>query len=894
MANSRKSKADALLDEIKDERGGRLKIFLGAAPGVGKTFAMLSAARELKRQGTAVVVGLVETHGRVETEALIEGLEVLPRRVLQYQGREINEFDVDAALAVRPQLLLVDELAHRNAPGSRHERRYQDIADLLDAGIDVYTTVNIQHLESLNDVVLQISGVRVRETVPDAFFDRARDIVLIDLPPRELIARLQQGKVYLPELASSALDRFFTASNLTALRELAVQAVADRVDADLREYQLAHGGGPVPVRRRVLVAIDGSENSEYLVRVARRIAERRQAPWTVVYVERGKIGADDERALRLDGALRLARRLGADTEVLRGFDVVDELLGFAARNSVATIVIGRTRERPLARLFNRTLTQQLLMRGAHFELTIVATPMARARSRRAIKTVAGPWRDYVFALAVSAAAFVLATLADRILSVANLSQIFLIAVLVVAVRSRMAVAVFTAVVCFLGYNFFFAPPRYTFTITNGNDALTVILFLTTALICSRLATRLSAQVHLLRAANAHAQVLGKLGQRLTAAADAGQVCDIGARTLAAALQSEVAILMRDPITTTLSIAAARPSSFVLGNTDRAAADWALVHQQPAGRFTDTLNASTCWLLPLPDESQSLGIAAIRFDRDNELLTPQHRELATAIVQDIAQALARTRLADALENSRVQGETERLRAALLASVSHDLRSPLSAMLGSAESVQRYGEQMSPSERDELLSGIVMEGQRLDRYIQNLLDMTRLGHGGLTLQRDWVALDEIVGACAQRMRKLFPDVRVELNLETGLPLLYVHPALIEQALFNILENAAKFSPPQAAVQLRASVTGAKLQIDVTDAGPGIPDDERARIFDMFYSVERGDRGKHGTGLGLSICQGMIGAHGGSVEALAGDAGRGTTIRILLPISAQPAADPRSDTE
>jgi two-component system, OmpR family, sensor histidine kinase KdpD len=885
---SRRAKADALLEQIEREEAGQLKVFLGAAPGVGKTFAMLSAARELKRQGIDVLVGLVETHGRAETEALLEGLALLPRRAAGTGGQAHDEFDVDAALARRPQLILVDELAHRNVPGSRHERRYQDIEELLAAGIDVYTTVNIQHLESLNDVVQQITGVRVRETVPDAFMDRAGDVVLIDLPPRELIARLRQGKVYLPELAASALERFFTASNLTALRELAVQAVADRVDADLREYQAAQGSGPVPVRRRVLVAIDGSENSEYLVRVTRRIAERRHAPWTVVHIDAGRARKDADHDTRLDAALRLARRLGGTTETLQAVDVVDELLGYAGRNSVATLVIGRTRERPLARLFNRTLTQQLLMRGAHFELTIIATPMARARARRALQqTPKTPLRDYGFALIVSLIALVLAHLADRVLSVSNLSQLFTVAVLIVAVRSRMSVAVFSAVICFLGYNFFFAPPRYTLAIANGGDALTVVLFLATALICSRLATRLSVQVKMLREANAQAGVLGRLGRELAAAADAGQVTAIGAKTLAQAFDAEVAVLTPDPGTGLLSTAAAVPASLVLSATDRAAADWSLNHDQPAGRYTDTLNAATCWLLPLTDDGARLGALAIRFDAEETVLSSQRRDLIQAIAHDIAQALARTRLADELESARLQGETERLRAALLSSVSHDLRSPLAAMLGSAESLQRYGARLGEGERDELLGGIVSEGQRLDRYIQNLLDMTRLGHGTLKLARDWVSLDEIVGSCLLRLRKIYPETPIEREHPAEeMPLLYVHPALIEQALFNIIENAAKFSPPGAPVRIRYEKTGEDIRIDVIDAGPGIPAEERGRIFDMFYSVERGDRGKQGTGLGLSICQGMIGAHGGSVEALPGDGGAGTTIRVTLPAAGVPA--------
>ncbi|WP_266160200.1 DUF4118 domain-containing protein, partial [Dyella silvatica] len=499
---SREARADALLGTSYDDQNRKLKIFLGAAPGVGKTFAMLSAARELKRQGVDVVVGLVETHGRVETQALVEGLEVLPRRKVNYRGKDFTEFDLDAALARRPAVLLVDELAHRNLPGGRHERRWQDIAELLDAGVEVYTALNVQHLESLNDQVRRITNVTVRETVPDAFLDRARDIVLVDLPPRELIQRLKQGKVYVPETAAAALDAFFSPTNLGALRELAVDTVAGHVDSDLREHMLARGG-VMPVRRRVLAAIDGHSQSEYLVRVARRIAERRGSPWSVAFVDTGAT-LDKARRERVDAAMRLARRLGGDTVVLRGHVIADELIAHADRDGVGQIIVGRTRERPVVSFFGRSLVQRLLRRGAHLELTIIATPAERAQARRLLRMPGGRGRrdEYAYATLAVSIAFGLSFLADRYLSVANLSLIFLTAVLVVAVRTRMAVAVYTASMCFLGYNFFFAPPRYSLTIASPDDVLAVCLFFVAALVCSRLATRLASQVESMRAAHA--------------------------------------------------------------------------------------------------------------------------------------------------------------------------------------------------------------------------------------------------------------------------------------------------------------------------------------------------------------------------------------------------------
>src|SRR4249919_443178 len=492
MSSDRAAQADALLDTLQRERSGQLKVFLGAAPGVGKTYAMLSAARELRRQDVDVVVGLVETHGRAETQALLEGLELLPRQAVAYKSQQLTELDLDGLLARKPRVAIVDELAHHNAPGCRHERRYQDIEELLDAGIDVYTTVNIQHIESLNDIVRQITGVRVRETVPDSFLDRARDVVLVDLPPRELIERLQQGKVYVPEQAASALQAFFSPSNLTALRDLAVQQVADRVDADMREQMTARGAGAVPVRRRVIAAIDGFDNSEYLVRVTRKIAERRQAPWTVVYIDTGRI--DAERQRMVETCFALARRLGGDCVLLRGTSVVDELLAHASRNAVSTIVIGRTRERPFARMFNRTLTQQLLQKGAHFELTIINTPYARARARRVLEgnslrgTVLLP--EVAYATFATLLAVLAATAAEQLLAFDDLSLIFITAVLFVAVRTRMAVAVYAATLCFLAYNFFFIHPRYTFYIASGSGVVTVAMFLVVALICGRLANHL--------------------------------------------------------------------------------------------------------------------------------------------------------------------------------------------------------------------------------------------------------------------------------------------------------------------------------------------------------------------------------------------------------------------
>ncbi|OZI71206.1 sensor histidine kinase [Bordetella genomosp. 12] len=886
MNANRETKADALAGALRRQDAGRLTVFLGAAPGVGKTYAMLARARDLRRQGIDTVVGIVETHGRSETAALVEGLELVPRRRLPYQGRLLEELDLDAVLARRPRVALIDELAHRNAPGSRHERRWQDVIELLDAGIDVYTTVNIQHLESLNDIVYRITGVRVGETVPDAVLDRLRDIRLVDLPARELIERLHQGKVYLPEQAEQALQSFFSPANLAALRELAMQTAADHVEEDLRESQAARGLPGLALRRRVLIAIDGMGASEYLVRAGRRIAERRDAPWSVVTVQASGT-VSPQRQAELDRAFTLARHLGADTEVLHGAHVADALLDHAEHGGASTLVVGRTRERPIARMFNRTLTQQLLQRGAHYELVIISAPPARARARQSAANAPRPGRqDILPAVAAAAAATLLAWIAERWAGLEDLSMVFIVAVVLVAARTRMAAAVLAALLCFLAYNFFFIEPKLTLFISARQGLTTVSLFLVAALVAGRMASQLRTQVLALRSANAHATVLQNLGRQLSVAADLGEVLHAGRL----ALERSLGV----PAWLAVDAASQADDDPSFAPIDRAAADWVLQHGQPAGRHTDTLAGAAWWFLPLRSGATIIGALGLKFGAAPARATTQARRLAEAMAGDIAQAALRTRLVSDLESARVANETERLRSALLSSVSHDLRSPLAAMVGSASSLANYASAMSEDDRKSLLDTILLEGDRLDRYIQNLLDMTRLGHTGLTLNRDWIGVDELVGSAVARLRRYQPDVTLRLDLAAGLPPIWVHPALIEQALFNVLENAAKFSPPSAGIDVAARQAGDSLQLDVRDRGPGIPPPERRRVFDMFYSVERGDRGHQGTGLGLTIAQGMVGAHGGHVEALPGPDGTGTLIRLTLPLLEPPRPLPPSDAD
>lgn len=912
MGAERSEQADALLGELKRQAAGRLTVFLGAAPGVGKTYAMLARARELHIKGVDVVVGIVETHGRSETQAMVDGLPIVPRKLVTYRDRQLEELDLDGLLARRPAIALVDELAHRNVPGSRHERRWQDVEELLDAGIDVYTTVNVQHLESLNDLVHQITGIRVSETVPDAIFERLRDIRLVDLPARELIERLNQGKVYLPEHAAQALQAFFSPSNLTALRELAMQTVAEYVDADLRESRAARGLEGIAIRSHILIAIDGRGHSEYLVRAGARIAERRGAPWSVVTVDTGRSAdaalpaaepgttapapgrtarEEQQRQAEIARAFSLARDLGGETEVLHNTDVSLALLDAAATRGARSIIVGRTRERPIARIFNRTLTQQLLQRGARYELTIVSTPQARKRSLRMpeFSGAALARQEPGLILIASAGATAAAAIAEHFLGLQDLSMVFLVAVMLVASRTRMMAAFITAALCFLSYNFFFIEPRFTFLISAQRGVATVVLFLAAALIAGRLASQLRLQVVALRASNAHATAMQDLGRKLAAAADLGQVIKAGSAILQSTLQVEAWISI-DGESGPAAVTA------TLTEKDRMAAAWTRQHGQPSGRYTDTLTNAPWWFLPVRSGQGTQGVVGLRFPAAMGRLSFEQRRLAESMVEDIGQAALRTRLVSDLEEARVTGETERLRSALLSSVSHDLRSPLSSIIGAADSLIRYGKDMSPGDQASLLETIHTEGERLDRYIQNLLDMTRLGQQTLTLTKEWIGIDELVGSASRRLQRYEPGTRIEYERPPGLPPIHVHPALIEQAIFNIMENAAKFSPPGVPVLVQASRSdGGRLQVDISDRGPGIPEDERRRIFDMFYSVERGDRGRQGTGLGLTIVQGIVGAHMGSVEAMPGVDGCGTTIRMTLPWGeyARPEAQRRDVT-
>ena len=891
---------EALLEEAKKEGRGRLKIFLGAYPGVGKTYAMLHAAQERRRQRVDVVVGVVETHGRAETEALLRGLEVLPRRRLMYRGRVFAEMDLDALLWRKPQLAIVDELAHTNVEGSRHVKRHQDVEELLAAGIDVFTTLNVQHIESLNDVVERISRVRVRETLPDKVLEIADEIELVDLPPEDLIQRLREGKVYVRDQIGRAIQHFFGKGNLTALRELAMRVAAERVDAEMVSYMRAHAiAGPWPTQDRLMVCVNESPVAKKLVRTAKRMAERARMPWIAVSVHTPRTDSlSDEAKDRVAEALRLAETLGGEACTLHAeSDIATELLAFARSRNVTRILLGRPRRRRLSGWLREHVTRRLLSRGGPFEITIVAPeeePGADHLIQASPPDFRPDLRPFGWATLAVAIAIAIAHVADRFLPLANLSLIFLMAVLFAAIRFGLWPSVYASLLSFVAYNFFFTDPHHTFIVSHREDVLTVVFFLVVAVIVGNLAARLKAQVEAMRTTAKRTANLYDFSRKIAGAASLDDVLWAAVHHVASTLQCHSLVLLPRG-GDRLEIASGYPPEDEMSPTAWGAAQWAWEHGQAAGWGSGTLPGSEWLFLPLKTARGPVGLLGVSFENPKRELTPDQRHLLEALVDQVAVAIERTNLVTDIEEARLLTETERLRSALLSSVSHDLRTPLVSIIGSATGLASCDGALSQADRAQLVQTILEEGERLNRFVQNLLDMTRLGYGALRPNREWVDLREIVGRALRQMARSLAVLEVEVQIPEDLPVLHVDPVLIEQVLVNILDNAAKYSPAGGRIEIAAVQDGERVSVRVSDEGSGIPPEARDTVFDVFYRVRAGDKQAAGTGLGLSICRGLIEAHGGQIEALPGPGGRGTTIVFWLPVQPLPAiADGGDDDE
>ncbi len=876
---------EALLREADRERHGRLKIFLGAAPGVGKTYKMLLSAKIARGEGIDVVAGIVETHGRLETEALLAGLEILPRRRVDYRDHVLEEMDLDAILTRNPKIVLVDELAHTNVPGSRHPKRYLDVEELLSAGIDVYTTLNIQHVESLNDVVAQITHIRVRETVPDSILDRADDIEVVDLSPNDLIERLNEGKVYVPAEAERALRNYFLPGNLTALRELALRRTAQRVDEQMLTYMRAHAiRGPWAAGDRVVVCVSEAPSALGLVRYARRVADRLHAPWTAVYIETSRYHRLNEAERdRIADALRLAERLGGQSATIPGRGVAEDLVAYAESNNITLIVIGKSERSRWFEMMHGSVVHDLVRRAGHISVHVVAGEDAEPAPPKSV-AAAIPKRSfditpYLITTVIVVLALGCGLVLQQFLNVLNMALVFLTAVLVVAANYGLLPSLYASLLSVLAYNFFFLPPLYTFTIADPENVLALAAFLVVAVIASNLAAGARAQADAARSRARTTEELLGFSRKLAAGATLDDLLWSTAYQIAALFKLHVVILM--PEGPDLAVKVGYPPEDQLDDADIAAAKWSWAHNHPAGRGSDTLPGAKRLFLPLLIGQKAAGVIGLDRDEPGVMLSPDTRRVLDAVMDLAALAIERIHLQGDLAAARLQSESERLRSALLTSISHDLGTPLASIIGSASTLKTQGERYDPVQRAELVSTILEESERLNRFVGNLLDMTRLEAGAITPKSDPIDLAEIVDTALERAGKVLADHRVKVDLAPDLPMLRLDHVLFEQVLFNLLDNAAKYAPKSSTVEIRARLRGGVVAIDVLDEGEGIPPDQLERIFDKFYRVQDGDRRRPGTGLGLPICRGFVAAMRGTIRARNRTDRRGADFVIEFPL-------------
>ncbi len=886
----RRPTPEALLQEAQNGARGRLKVFLGAAPGVGKTYEMLLTAQAKRREGLDVVVGVVETHGRKETEALLAGLEVLPRRMVDYKGRVLGEMDLDAILARHPRLVLVDELAHTNAPGSRHPKRYLDVEEILAAGIDVDTTLNIQHVESLNDVVARITRIRIRETVPDSIIDHADDIEVVDLTPEDLIARLREGKVYVRDQAARATENYFSPGNLTALRELALRRTAQRVDAQMVDYMRLHAiGGPWPAGDRVLVGVNGASGGPALVRLARRMADRLRAPWTAIHVEtEQEARAGEDKRRQVADALRLAERLGGTPVTLPGQDIAAAIIDYAQSHNFTHILVAHASHAHWPDFIRGSVTQRLIRNAGGINIHVVAGEPARKSTEpaHASSSAHANWIAYAGSFGFVVVACIAAMMLRQMFAVSNLALVFLVGVLASAVNFGLWPSLFACLVSVLAFNFFFLPPLYTFTIADPENVVALFFFGVVAVIASNLMARLRAQAITARQRARITEELYLFSRKLAGAADLDEVLWATVYQIALLLKVRVVLLL--PEDGRLALKAGFPPEDRLDPADLAAAQWCFEKNQAAGRGADTLPGAKRLFTPMRTGRGAVGVIGIDSDRPGALVMPEESRLLDSLSDQAALAIERIYLARDITAARLAAETDRLRQALLTSISHDLRTPLASIIGSASSLAAHGEELDPPERGSLLRIIREEAERLNRFIGNLLDMTRLESGSLAPRLSLADLSDLVGAALQRAQRILRDHKIEIALEPGLPMLSLDVILIEQVLFNLLDNAAKYAPPGSTIAISAHREGDSVLLEIADAGGGIPTADCERIFDKFFRVHRTDRQRVGTGLGLAICRGFVEAMGGTITADNRADRSGAVFTLRLPVPAAQAAE------
>ncbi|HOB45090.1 MAG TPA: two-component system sensor histidine kinase KdpD [Zoogloea sp.] len=895
--NDGRPNPDELLARVRQDEAragrGRLKIFFGASAGVGKTCAMLAAARQQLIQGVDAVIGVVETHGRIETEAMADGIERIAPVEVPYRGRVLAEFDLDRALARKPALILMDELAHSNVAGSRHPKRWQDVEELLAAGIDVYSTVNVQHLESLNDVVSGITGIRVWETVPDRIFDDADEVVLVDLPPDELLERLRDGKVYLPNQAERAIRNFFRKGNLLALRELALRRTADRVDDDVQQYRRDQLVSPVwQTHDSVLACVGPGAGSEKIVRTAARIASRLEAPWHAIYIEtpeRQRLPAvSRDRILK---TLKLAQELGADTATVTGASVEDEAVRYARSHNLSRIMVGRDDPRRW-RVWRRSVADRIGQLAPDLDVIQVArsdghTPAAERQPGLLAAQVAADWRTYALTAVVCGLAGLIATPLYPLFDLANIVMVFLLAVVFVAVRFGRGPAVMASFLSVAIFDFFFVPPRMSFAVSDVQYLMTFAVMLVVGLVVGQLTAGYKYQAHVAGSRESRVRALYEMSRDLSGALLPEQIAEIGERFLVAEMGARAAFLLTDDHDRL------QPPLFAsvgLPEIDPGIAQWAFDHAEPAGQGTDTLPASPILYLPLKAPMRLRGVLALEMRNPARLLIPEQRRLLDTFASLIAIALERVHYVGVAQETTVQMESERLRNSLLSAISHDLRTPLSVLIGLADSM--FLTQPPPNDAQAEISRKLREqALRINAQVDNLLDMARLQAGRIQLNRQWQPLEEVVGSAIKGLRPALADHQVRVELDDDLPLVEVDSVLMQRVFSNLLENALKYTPPGSHIWIRAFATGTQMEVHVEDDGPGLPAGREEAIFKKF---ERGrqEGNTPGVGLGLAICRAIVEAHDGEIHARQRPGG-GACFVFSLPLGTPPPLVNDADT-
>ncbi len=876
---------DELLKQLKTEEPsrGKLKIFLGYAAGVGKTYAMLEAAHQRQQQGVDVVIGYIETHGRVDTESLVKGLEILPLRQVEYHDIKLPELNTDAVIKRKPELVLVDEFAHTNAPNSRHPKRYLDVDDILDAGIDVYTTLNIQHLESMNDVVAQVTGIIVRETVPDKVLDKASEIEVIDLPPDELLIRLKEGKVYVPEQAKRAIEKFFRKGNLSALREMSLRRAAERIDSQMRNYMRTRAiQGPWAVAERLLVCVSPSPLSEKLVRTTRRLSDELKAEWFAVHVNlTSKPELNEANIERVAKTMQLAEELGARTRILTGRSIPEAVLAYAKKHNVTKIVVGKPIRPRWMEMLSGSIVDQLIYTSGDIDVYVIneAPEIKPSKVPEELHLHQPYWR-YFLAIGLVALTTILGRLIHTSLEPVNLVMLYLVSTVVAAVYLGRGPALTTSFLGVLAFDFFLVPPYLTFAVSDTQYFITFVGLFLVSIVVSTLTARTQEQAEAAIQREAHTSALYTLGRDLTSATDLRQVAEIVISHISEVFGRDVAIFL--PENGTLRLYAST-AEYTPDDNEMAVATWSFEHDQTAGAGTDTLPAASLRCQPLKTARGQIGVLGIHPKEGEKSLSPDQRQTFYTFANQAALAVERARLAEQARQAELLQATEKLQTALLNSISHDLRTPLVSITGALSSLREESLNINQEDRSSLLETAYGEAERLNRLVGNLLNMTRLEANAIHLRMEPSDIQDAIGAALDQLEERLGKKPIVVTIPEGLPLVSLDFALFGQVLVNVIDNAIKYSPKDTQIDIDVTQTEKEICILVSDRGIGIPKEDLERVFDKFYRVSRPES-VTGTGLGLAICKGIIETIGGRISASNREGG-GTVITITLPKAKKP---------